>query len=64
MNYEEKDWHKTMSKLVSHEADSLDIDNTLYFVYENETVKTYHFVSLSGCREDVLIGLSNKEIYF
>lgn len=65
LNYEEKDWHKMMSKLVYREADSLllDMDNTLYFVYENERVKTYHFISLGDCRQDVLIGFSNDEIF-
>lgn len=66
LRYEEEDWHKMMSKLVSHEADSLlqDMDTTLYFVYENEERKVYHFVSLGDWREDVLISFSNDEIYF
>jgi hypothetical protein len=66
MKYEEKDWHKMMSKLVACEAASLllDMDNTLYFLYENDDVKTYHFVSLGDYREDVLIGFSNIEIDF
>lgn len=68
MNYEEKDWHKMMSRMISREADSLimDMDNTLYLVYENELVKTYHFISLTGgyYREDVLFSFSNKEICY
>jgi hypothetical protein len=65
LNYEEKDWHKMMSKLVSHEAESLlsNMDNILYFVYENERVKTYHFVFIEGMyRTDTLISFSNTEI--
>ena len=64
LRYEEKDWHKMMGRLVSETADqlSLAVDRTLYFVYENEKVKTFHFVSLGDWREDVLIGFSKEEI--
>lgn len=66
LNYEEKDWHKMMGKLVSDTADLLllNMDNALYFVYENEKVRTYHFVSLDDWREDKLISFSNEEIDF
>jgi len=66
MQYEEKDWHKMMGRLVCQEADSLStvMDDTLYFVYENSQIKTYHFVTLNGDRTDVLIGFSNEEMYF
>jgi hypothetical protein len=66
MRYEEKDWHKMMFRLVSDKADSLlrSMDDTLYFVYENEKVKTYHFITLCEYREDVLISFSNEEIWF
>jgi hypothetical protein len=68
LNHEEKDWHKMMGKLVSDEADSLllDMDDTLYFVYEDESVKTYHFVYLGkgSYRQDVLIRFSNEELFY
>ena len=66
MRHKEEDWHKMMGKLVSYEADSLStvMDDTLYFVYENSQIKTYHFVTLNGDRTDVLIGFSNEEMYF
>lgn len=68
MRYEEKDWHKMMSKMVSEEADSLikEMENTLYFVYENEEVKTYHFITLDGgsFRTDIIIDFSNSELDF
>lgn len=66
-NYEEKDWHKMMSNLVSREAESLlkNMDDLLYFVYENEKVKTYHFIEVDGVyRNDVLIGFSNDEMFY
>ncbi|PLR99604.1 hypothetical protein [Bacillus sp. T33-2] len=66
MAYEEKDWHKMMSKMVACEADRMlkDMENTLYFVYEDEKVKTYHFITLDGLyRTDVIISFSNTEIY-
>jgi hypothetical protein len=65
MNYEEKDWHKMMGRLVLDKADSLlkYMENTLYFVYENEKVKTYHFIMLFEYREDILISFSNEEIW-
>ncbi|WP_303984210.1 hypothetical protein [Niallia circulans] len=65
MRYEEKDWHKMMSKLVEDRSFFLlrDMDNTLYFVYENEKVKTYHFVTLDSWREDTIIGFSNEELF-
>ncbi|MEK4907457.1 hypothetical protein [Niallia sp. FSL M8-0099] len=65
MRYEEKDWHKMMSKLVEDRSYFLlrDMDNTLYFVYENEKVKTYHFVTLDSWREDTIIGFSNEELF-
>lgn len=66
LRYDEKDWHKMMGMLVSREAESLlkEMDNTLYFVYENEKVKTYHFITLDKYREDVLISFSNEEIFY
>lgn len=62
MQHEERDWHKMMSKLVSYESDLLDMSNTLYFVYDNDDIKTYHFVTIGEYRQDVLVGFSNKEI--
>lgn len=66
MKYEEKEWHKMMQKLVFNKADSLllNLDKTIYFVYENERVKTYHFVTMDEYREDTIIGFSNEEIFF
>ncbi|MGD1416499.1 hypothetical protein [Bacillus stercoris] len=64
MNYDEKDWHKMMSKVVSHETDLLlrNVNDALYFVYENGKVKTYHFVYIGDCRYDTVISFSNNEI--
>lgn len=39
LNYEEEDWHKMMSRTVARGIDMIDLENTLYFVYENEKVK-------------------------
>lgn len=66
LDYEEADWHKMMARMVSREAESLsrDMDNTLYFIYENKTVKTYHFIALCDERFDVLISFSNAEIFY
>jgi hypothetical protein len=67
LRYKEKDWHKMMGRLVSDQANSLlfNADNILYFVYENEKVKTYHFVQLNNYyREDVIISFSNEEMWF
>lgn len=66
LHYEEKDWHKMMSRLVSDEAEYLlsVMDSTLYFIYENEKVKTYHFITLDDYREDILISFSNEELWF
>lgn len=66
MRHEEKDWHKMMGRLVLNEVESLlkVMDDTLYFVYENEAAKTYHFITIEDTREDVLVSLSNTEIYF
>lgn len=66
LRYNEDRWHEMMGKLVSEEAESLlsVMVDTLYFVYENEKVKTYHFVTLGDWREDILITLSNDEIFF
>lgn len=66
IRYEENDWYKMMCRLVSMEAESLllRMDNTLYFVYENDRVKTYHFVTMDEYREDLLISFSNEELFF
>ncbi|WP_080845677.1 hypothetical protein [Cytobacillus gottheilii] len=72
MQYEEKDWHKMMGKLVQHETKSLlkVMDDTLYFVYEKKKAKTYHFVTMGrfvtkgGWREDTIITLSNEELFY
>ncbi len=63
LNYDEKDWHKMMSQMASEEVESLPLDKTLYFVYENEKLKTYHFVCLGDWREDVVVSFSNEEIF-
>ncbi|GAE36680.1 hypothetical protein [Halalkalibacter akibai] len=65
MSFEEKDWHKMMARMVSSEADDLlkKEEKTLYYVYENPTVKTYHFITLDDWRTDMIVSLSNKEIY-
>lgn len=64
MRFEEKDWHKMMGMLVSDEADTLlrSMEDTLYFVYEDEKVKTYHFVTLDDYRTDVVVSFSNEEL--
>lgn len=65
LNYEEKDWHKMMSRLVGDEADHLlhNMDTFLYVVYENERAKIYHFVTVDGIyRKDIIISFSNKEL--
>lgn len=67
LRHEEKDWHKMMSNLVDREADSLtkDMNNTLYFVYESDNTKTYHFVSIGTVsRTDTLITFSNEEMFY
>lgn len=66
MNHDEKDWHREFSKFVGREADRLidDMDNTLYFIYEDHKVKTFHFVSLNRWREDTIIDFSNEEMYW
>ncbi len=63
LGYDEKDWHKMMSQIAAEEVESLTLDKTLYFVYENEKLKTYHFVCLGDWREDVVVSFSNEEIF-
>jgi len=65
-NCEENNWHRMMARLASNRVDKLlgKMDHTLYFVYENEKVKTYHFVCLDEHREDTLISFSDEEIDF
>jgi len=65
LRHEEKDWHKMMARLVGEEAEYLmrDMDDILYFVYENERAKVYHFVFVDGVyRKDIIISFSNKEL--
>lgn len=67
LNYEEKDWHKMMEKIVSSEADSLSriADEIFYIVHENENEKIYQFIHIEGIyREDIIITFSNNEIEF
>lgn len=69
MNYKEEDWHKMMFKIVKEESETLlrDWDITLYFVYKNDSVLTYHFITLNGgvYRTDHIFSLSHEEIdYF
>lgn len=64
LRYDEKVWHKMMGKIVADKAELLDMDHTLYFVYENKAARTYHFVTLGEWREDVLITFSHNEIFF
>ncbi|WP_025909284.1 hypothetical protein [Priestia flexa] len=66
MRYEEKDWHKMMSQMIGEEVKYLleNEDYTLYFVYENEKIKTYHFVELGLYRKDVIISFSNEELWY
>ena len=65
-HYEENNWHRMMARLASNRVDKLlgKMDHALYFVYENEKVKTYHFVCLDEYREDTLISFSDEEIDF
>lgn len=65
LRHEEKDWHKMMSRLVGDEADYLmrNMEDILYFVYENKRANVYHFVCIDGLyRKDVIISFSNKEL--
>jgi len=66
MRFEEENWHKMMGRMVSEEADYLLTvsEHTLYFVYESNTVKTYHFVSLDGFRQDTIFSFSNEELHY
>lgn len=67
MNYEEKDWHKMMSRMVAEECDKLmcDIHKGYYLVEENESTKTYQIINISDCRRvDTLITFSNEEVVF
>jgi len=66
MRYKEKDWHKMMSRMIGDEAKELlkNEENTLYFIYEDEKVKTYHFVQLNDWREDIVISFSNEELWY
>lgn len=66
MNHDEKNWHKMMSQLVDGEALYLKrvMDDALYFVYEDEKVKTYHFIVLEDKeRYDVIISFSNDDLF-
>lgn len=67
MNYEEKNWHKMMGRIVADECNYLltCMQDVYYMVYENERCKTYHFININPYgRTDILVGLSNEEIWF
>ncbi len=64
--YEEKDWHKMMGKIVSEECEGLldNIDNISFFIYKKDDCKVYHFISQGEYRVDTVVTLSNEEIWF
>ncbi|MFK3936497.1 hypothetical protein ACI2JA_03140 [Alkalihalobacillus sp. NPDC078783] len=65
-NYEEKDWHKAMCKVVAYESEYILKDNlnTYYFVYDNSGVKNYHFVNLNQWRQDTIFSFSDNEMFY
>ena len=70
--YEENEekWHEMMyemmCKMVANESEWLlqDMDDTYYLVYENEGEKKYHFINFNGYRSDIIITLSNEELFY
>lgn len=63
--HEEKDWHRMMARMIARETKCLErfMEDTLYVVYESERGKTFHFVTLTEEREDILFNFLNKEKY-
>jgi hypothetical protein len=65
MNYEEKDWHKMMSKMVADECEGLkeSVNTGYYLICDDGTYKKYHFIITDYYRVDTIVTLSNKEIW-
>lgn len=66
LNYPEDKWHKMMGRIVSDECDMLlnAVNDTYYVIAKDKGKITYHFITFGEFREDTIITLSHKKLYF